>query len=56
MHSLEDAFVNPLLTERRIVVDQGADWLVSPVNGLVSIALFAALGVGLSRHRRRRQG
>jgi hypothetical protein len=52
MHSVEDAFVNPLFTEQRIVVERGADWLVSPVNGLVSIALFAALGVGLNRYRK----
>jgi hypothetical protein len=55
MHSVEDAFVNPLFTEQRIVVNQGADWLVSPVNGIISVALFAALGVGLTRHRRTHQ-
>jgi hypothetical protein len=55
MHSVEDAFVNPLFTQQRIVVDRGADWLVSPVNGVISIALFVALGVGLSRYRRARQ-
>ncbi len=54
MQSVEDAFVNPLFTEGRIVVDEGADWLVSPVNGLISVALFVALGVGLNRHRRTR--
>jgi membrane protease YdiL (CAAX protease family) len=55
MHSVEDAFVNPLFTERRIAIERGADWLVSPVNGLVSIALFLALGVGLNRYRRARK-
>lgn len=56
MHSVEDAFVNPLFTEQQVVVQQGADWLVSPVNGIVSIALFVALGVGLNRYRVRRRG
>lgn len=51
MHSVEDAFVNPLFTDQRIVVERGADWLVSPVNGLVSVALFLALGAGLNRYR-----
>src|SRR5690606_25373973 len=39
MHSVEDAFVNPLFTERRFVIEPGADWLVSPVNGIIGIAL-----------------
>ena len=53
MHSVEDAFVNPLFTEHQIVIDRGADWLVSPVNGIISIALFVVLGVGLNSYRTR---
>ncbi len=55
MHSVEDAVVNPLFTEQRIVVHRGADWLVSPVNGLISIGLFVALGVALARYRQTHQ-
>jgi hypothetical protein len=51
MHSVEDAFVNPLFTGERILIERGADWLVSPVNGIISIGLFVALGVGLHRFR-----
>ena len=53
-HSVEDAFVNPLFTQQWIVVHPGADWLVSPVNGIISVALFVGFGVGLNRHRRTR--
>jgi membrane protease YdiL (CAAX protease family) len=55
MHSVEDASVNPLFTDQRIVVNQGAEWLVSPVNGIFSVALFLALGAALNRHRTTRQ-
>lgn len=51
MHSVEDAFVNPLFTTERFVIERGADWLVSPVNGIISIALFVALGIALRHHR-----
>jgi hypothetical protein len=56
MHSVEDAFVNPLFTQHRIVIERDADWLVSPVHGIMSIALFAALGIGLNRYRTRNTG
>ena len=52
MHMAEDAFVNPLLLEGHVIIERGADWLVSPVNGLVSVALFAAVGWVLRRRRR----
>jgi hypothetical protein len=34
------------LHEERLVKHQGADWLVSPVNGIGRIALSVTLGVG----------
>ena len=52
MHMAEDAFLNPLLIEGHVTIARGADWLVSPVNGLVSVALFAAVGWVLRRRRR----
>jgi len=54
MHMVEDAFLNQLFTEHHMRVVPGTDWLVSPVNGLVSISLFVALGVGLRQLRRRK--
>lgn len=55
MHMVEDAFVNQLFTEKHISIVPGTDWLVSPVNGVVSILLFVAVGIGLNRHRKARR-
>jgi len=55
MHMVEDAFLNQLFTEHHIQIIPGTDWLVSPMNGLISIFFFIALGVGLSQLRKRRQ-
>jgi membrane protease YdiL (CAAX protease family) len=55
MHSVEDAFLNQLVTQKHITtIAPGSDWLVSPVNGLISAVLFMAAGVALHRHRTRR--
>jgi membrane protease YdiL (CAAX protease family) len=54
MHMVEDAFLNQLFTEHHIQIIPGTDWLVSPVNGLISILLFIALGVGLRQLRKRK--
>jgi hypothetical protein len=55
MHMVEDAFLNQLFTEHHIQIIPGTDWLVSPMNGLISIFFFIALGVGLRQLRKRRQ-
>lgn len=54
MHMVEDALLNQLFTEHHIQIVPGKDWLVSPVNGLISIALFFAVGIGLHGVRRKR--
>ncbi len=54
MHVVEDAFLNQLFTEQHIRIVAGTDWLVSPVNGLISIFLFVALGLALRRWRKRK--
>ena len=54
MHMVGNAFVNQLFTGRHIQIVPGMDWLVSPVNGLISILLFATIGVGLHQLRKRR--
>jgi hypothetical protein len=54
MHVVEDAFLNQLFYGRHIRIVPGTDWLVSPVSGLVSILLFAAVGVGLRQLRKRK--
>lgn len=55
MHMVEDAFLNQLFTEQHIRIVPGTDWLVSPVNGLISISLFVALAVGLRQLRTNRR-
>jgi len=54
MHMVEDAFLNQLFTEHHIQIVPGTDWLVSPVNGLISIFFFIAMGVGLRQLRKRK--
>jgi membrane protease YdiL (CAAX protease family) len=54
MHMVEDAFLNQLFTEHHIRIVAGMDWLVSPVNGLISIFFFILTGVGLHQVRKRR--
>lgn len=55
MHMVEDAFLNQLFIDGHIRIVPGTDWLVSPVNGVISIVLFAALGIGLHRLRKRKE-
>lgn len=52
-HMTEDAFLNQLFTGRHIQIMPGTDWLVSPINGLISIFFFLAVGVGLRQLRKR---
>ena len=54
MHMVEDAFLNQLFTEHHIRIIPGTDWLVSPMNGLISIFFFIAIGVGLRQLRIKR--
>ena len=54
MHTVEDAFLNQLFTEHHIQIMPGTDWLVSPMNGLISIFLFIMVGVGLRQLRKRK--
>lgn len=51
MHMVEDAFVNQLILEKHVVFAPGTELLVSPVNGLISLLLFLAVGIGLHRYR-----
>jgi hypothetical protein len=51
MHAIEDAFLLNLFTSSIIQIVPGWDWLVSPMNGLINVLLFVALGIGLRRLR-----
>lgn len=52
MHMTEDALLNQLFTEHHIRIVPGTDWLISPMNGIVSILLFIAAAVGMRRMRK----
>jgi len=54
MHMVEDAFLNQLFTEHHIQIIPGTDWLVSPMNGIISIFFFIVIGVGLRQMRIRK--
>ena len=54
MHAVEDAFLFALILDHHIVIRQGMDWLISPMNGLVCVALFLVIGVGLRQWRKRK--
>lgn len=53
MHAVEDTLLFTLFLGRHIQITPGTDWLISPMNGLISVILFLAIGVGLRRYRRR---
>jgi len=54
MHAVEDAFLFALILDGHIQILPGMDWLISPMNGLVSVVLFLAIGVGLRQLRKRK--
>jgi membrane protease YdiL (CAAX protease family) len=54
MHMVEDAFLNQLFLDNHIQILPGKDWLISPVNGLIGILLFAGLGIWLSKIRKKK--
>jgi hypothetical protein len=54
MHAVEDALLFTLVIDHHIQILPGTDWLISPMNGLVSVVLFLAIGVGLRQLRIRR--
>jgi len=55
MHMVEDAYLVLLFTAHYIRIVPGTDWLVSPMNGIISVLLFVAVGVGLRQLRKRKK-
>jgi membrane protease YdiL (CAAX protease family) len=52
MHAVEDAFLFALILDHHIVIQPGMDWLISPMNGLICVAIFLVIGVGLRQWRK----
>ena len=54
MHAVEDAFLISLIADQYIHILPGTDWLISPMNGLISAAFFIAVGAVLHHLRIRK--
>ncbi len=54
MHAVEDALLFTLVIDRHIQILPGTDWLISPMNGLISAVLFLAIGIALRQLRIRK--
>lgn len=54
MHAVEDSFLFALILDGHIRIAPGTDWLISPMNGLISVVLFLVIGVGLHEFRKRK--
>jgi len=54
MHAVEDALLFTLVINGHIQILPGTDWLISPMNGLISVIFFLAIGVGLRQLRKRK--
>jgi membrane protease YdiL (CAAX protease family) len=51
MHMVEDAFVNSLVLDGSFQISVGKDLLIHPVVGIISIMLYAVIGLALRRIR-----
>jgi hypothetical protein len=54
IHTIEDAFVNPLLLGGFVIMAHGKELLISPVIGIVAIIFYLVIGFGLRKLRRQR--
>ncbi|HWP97318.1 MAG TPA: CPBP family intramembrane glutamic endopeptidase [Syntrophomonadaceae bacterium] len=53
MHMVEDSLINHLIISGYISIASGKEILISPVNGLITSALYIAVGLGIRAYRRR---
>jgi len=51
MHAGEDAMLLQLFEENLIHIVPGTDWLISPINGMLMVLFFLALGILLHQAR-----
>jgi membrane protease YdiL (CAAX protease family) len=54
MHAVEDALLLQIFELKIIQITPGADWLISPMNGFISILFFIAVGIALRQWRNRK--
>jgi len=53
VHMVEDALINPLVILGFIGIAQGAEILISPINGIIASILYVGVGLGIRSYRRR---
>lgn len=51
LHTVEDSLINLLVISGYISIAAGKEMLVSPINGLITSALYVAVGLGLRAYR-----
>lgn len=56
MHMVEDAFVNPVILDKSFHITGDKDLLIHPAVGIVSILLYATVGLALRRIRLKKAG
>lgn len=56
MHTIEDAFVNPLLLDGYIHISADKELWISPIYGILSVFLYGLLGLGLRQIRKKKSG
>jgi hypothetical protein len=52
VHMVEDALINPLVILGFVSIAQGAEILISPINGVITSALYLGVGLGIRAYRR----
>lgn len=52
LHMVEDSLINPLIISGYISIAAGKEFLVSPINGVITSILYLAVGLGIRAYRR----
>ena len=52
LHSVEDSFINPLITDGFIEIAQNKELLISPVFGIITTLLYLTIGLILRKKRK----
>jgi uncharacterized membrane protein HdeD (DUF308 family) len=51
LHMVEDSLINHLVISGYITIAAGKEILISPVNGIITSALYLAVGLGIRAYR-----
>lgn len=53
LHTVEDSLINHLVISGHISIAAGREILISPINGIITSILYAAVGIGIRAYRKR---